>query len=100
MNLHKDTSDSLEPCKHMESMLNRTADGTAPPLMKWYAKSHAKGCSKCGNFLVRITSLLTQLKDMKSEEMSHSVEEKLSAERWESLEIKWSEVERPGIKPG
>jgi hypothetical protein len=94
MNLHKDTGDSLEPCKHMESMLNRTADGTAPPLMRWYARSHARGCNRCGNFLARITALLSQLRDMKSEEIASSEDEKLSQEQWESIESKWAEADR------
>ena len=94
MKLHNEIGDSLEPCKHMETMLNRTAEGSAPPLMKWYAKSHAKGCDRCGTFLTRVTNLLTQLKDIKSEEIENLSDDHLTKERWETLEARWKEVEK------
>jgi len=48
MNLHN--SDG-PPCRHMENMLKSTADGTAGTVAKWYATSHAKGCTRCQCFL-------------------------------------------------
>ena len=94
MKFLKDQGDSLEPCKHMESMLNRTADGTAPKWMRWYAQSHAAQCGRCGAFLKRVTSLLQQLRGLNPAETPCSVEEKLSAERWESVEASWAEAEK------
>lgn len=94
MNLHKDQSDSLEPCKHMESMLNRTADGTAPRWMRWYAKLHASGCSRCESFLTRVTSLIGQLHEMKADIAEPLPEERLSKEHWDSLEAAWAEAEK------
>ncbi len=94
MKFHSESDESLEPCKHMEMMLNRTADGTAPPAMKWYAKSHAARCPRCGGFLRRITLLLNGLRGMKSGELSEPTADRLSQEQWETVEASWSEVER------
>jgi len=94
MNFHKDTGDSLEPCKHMEGMLNRTADGTAPKLMKWYAESHAAGCPRCGTFLKRVTTLIGELHDIKSENLESVEAERLSPAHWQSVEAGWSEAEK------
>ncbi|MDR3692649.1 MAG: hypothetical protein P4L46_24930 [Fimbriimonas sp.] len=93
MKLHKETAESLEPCKHMEGMLNRTAEGSAPPLMKWYALWHAKGCSRCGTFLARMTALIAQLKGLHGVGADSIGGERLGDDRWTSLESKWSEVE-------
>jgi len=94
MNFHKDTGDSLEPCKHMEGMLNRTAEGSAPKWMRWYAESHAAQCIRCGRFLRNVRGLLGQLKSMNSCEPIHLADEKLPAEAWESVEARWAEVEK------
>jgi hypothetical protein len=94
MNLHKDSGDSIEPCKHMESMLNRTADGTAPKAMRWFAVYHAAHCSRCGIFLDRVTSLVGHLHDLKANDGSHPLDEGLSPERWEAVEAGWAEVEK------
>lgn len=94
MNLHKDTGDSLEPCKHMESMLNRTADGTAPSAMRWYALYHAAHCGRCGRFLKRITLLIGQLHGLKAERCAETSEDGLTADRWESVEAQWAEIEK------
>ena len=92
MNLHKDSDDSIEPCKHMETMLNRTAEGSAPPLMRWYALAHAKDCKRCGTFLSRVTSMIQQLRGLK---VPHSpTPEQLTETEWEKIESRWQEVER------
>ena len=93
MNLHPDDNDSFVPCKHMESMLNQTADGTASPLVRWYANLHAKGCGRCGRFLHHVTHLLRRLKETKNLAPS-SIPDRLSDEKWEGIEAKWSEAER------
>ena len=94
MKLHKDTTDSIEPCKHMESLLNQTADGTASPLVKWYALSHAKGCERCGTFLARVTALVRQLRGTKPDPQVVESQESLTEDQWTSLESKWAEVEK------
>jgi len=94
MNFHKDTGDSLEPCKHMEGMLNRTADGTAPRLMRWYAEAHAARCGRCGRFLGNVRALIGQLKGMKAKTSCDPVVDKLSEDRWETVEAAWVEVEK------
>jgi hypothetical protein len=95
MNFHKDTGDSLEPCKHMESMLNRTAEGSAPKPMRWYALYHAAHCGRCGKFLKRVTSLIGQLHQLKADQVTSSTEDSLSAEQWEAMEARWVEAEKP-----
>ncbi len=94
MNFHKDSGDSFEPCKHMEAMLNRAADETAPPAMRWYALYHAARCTRCGNFLKRVTALIRQLRDMKSEKQPVAPDDGLSTERWQAIESGWTEVEK------
>jgi len=92
MKIHNEDPDAIEPCKHMESMLNRTAEGTAPPLMRWYALAHAKDCKRCGTFLARITAMIHQLKGLKTPPQSSS--EQLTDQDWEKIESRWQEVER------
>jgi hypothetical protein len=48
MNLH---AESGPPCRHMETLLQRTADGSSRGVLRWYANSHAAQCKRCGNFL-------------------------------------------------
>jgi hypothetical protein len=93
MNLHKDTGDSLEPCKHMEGMLNRTADGTASKAVRWYALYHASPCVRCGTFLKRVTFLLGELRGLKADDGAGSAIEDLPADRWEAIEAGWAEAE-------
>ena len=92
MIFHKDTGDSLEPCKHMESMLNRTAEGSAPRLMRWYAESHAARCGRCGRFLRNVRALIGRLKGINEE--TCAIDERLSPQRWESVEAGWEETEK------
>lgn len=92
MIFHKEMSDSLEPCKHMEPLLNRTAEGSASKLGAWYAHAHAHRCPRCGPFLTRLSALLFQLKSINSDR-SPVVEESLSVDRWENIESQWTEAE-------
>lgn len=94
MIFHKDTGDSIEPCKHMESMLNRTAEGSASKPVRWYALYHASHCVRCGTFLKRVTSLIGQLHSMKAEDGAGSGIDGFSDERWESIEAQWAEAEK------
>jgi hypothetical protein len=94
MNFHKEPGDSLEPCKHMESMLNRTAEGSASKAVRWYANYHASHCIRCGTFLKRVSSLIGQLHELKAEDGAGSAGEGLSADRWESIESQWAEAEK------
>ena len=90
MKLHKDSGDPLEPCPHMESMLNQTADGTASKLVEIYARAHAARCPRCGTFLARLTAMLGKLRRMSTEPAEP---EKLDEKQWESLEARFAEVE-------
>jgi hypothetical protein len=94
MNFHKDTSDSIEPCKHMEGMLNRTADGTASKAVRWYSTYHAAHCGRCGTFLKRVTSLIGQLHELKEDDGAGSTNDVLSADRWDAVEAGWAEAEK------
>lgn len=94
MKLHKDTGDSLKPCKHMEGLLNRTVDNTAPAFLGWYARYHAAHCARCGSFLGSLTKLLGRLHGMKSTPEAAEAEPALSPERWEAVEAAWTEAEK------
>jgi NMD protein affecting ribosome stability and mRNA decay len=61
---HKENEEGA-PCRHMENHLQRTADGTAPWLVRLYAVAHAAGCPRCSNFLSRMEEMLRQLRATK-----------------------------------
>ena len=94
MIFHRATEDAIEPCKHMEEMLNRTADGTAPKWMKAYSLYHAARCSRCGRVLKRLQSMLGGLRKIKLTEEALPEQEALTPDRWEELESRWAEVEK------
>lgn len=60
MKLHKDEG---PPCVHMESLLNRLADGTLRGWKKWYTVYHATHCDRCGTFLDRLKLTLSALRN-------------------------------------
>lgn len=51
-----------EPCKHMEGMLNRVADGTANRLTLWYTLAHTLRCPMCHRFLDSLKTMLSGLR--------------------------------------
>lgn len=54
--------DPNQPCPHMEGLLNRTADGTAAPLARWYALAHAARCPGCHRFLDALQSMIQAMR--------------------------------------
>ena len=50
----------------MVSWLNAFADGRAGWMMRWYVKSHVKGCGKCRGFLQDIVDNKLLLRQARS----------------------------------
>lgn len=82
----KDHNSEGPPCSHMESLLHKTADGTAGRWQKLYALAHAARCPRCSRFLDRMSSTLDMLKKTKPEADSSALE-RLKQGKWKE-EIK------------
>lgn len=68
MRLHSDHDLEGPPCGFMERSLQRVADGTANPIVRLYALSHAARCGRCGRFLNRMRATLAHLRAARAEE--------------------------------
>ncbi len=68
------------PCRHMESLLQKTAEGSARGVSRWYALAHAARCPRCGRFLRSLRDMISRLRGQK--EMP---EEKEAVERLRKL---------------
>ena len=55
------------PCRHMETLLQEVAGGSAKGWRRWYAVAHATRCHRCGTFLQRLKVSLDVLRSSKSE---------------------------------
>ena len=66
MKLHQDNEEG-PPCRHMETFLQKTADGSANFLERWYAQSHVKGCGRCHRFLDRLIDTVARLRTTKQD---------------------------------
>jgi predicted anti-sigma-YlaC factor YlaD len=53
--------DEGPPCRHMETFLQCAADGSAGPVVRWYANAHAARCKNCQQFLNRLVELREKL---------------------------------------
>lgn len=84
MKLHDD-----QPCKHMESLLNKTAEGKTKGLARWYTLAHAAKCHGCGKFLAALRAMLPGLKSMKQDPV-----EEMPEDRWQELEKEWAAAEK------
>lgn len=58
----KHQSEPGPPCRHMEGMLNRAADGSARGFTRWYALAHAARCGRCNRFLHALEEMLMRLR--------------------------------------
>jgi len=57
-----DPSANVAPCRHMESLLHRAADGKLRGFAKWYAWAHARRCGGCLAFLRRLEATTLALR--------------------------------------
>jgi len=73
MNFHN-PNDEGPPCRNMEQNLQRTADGSANWLTRWYTLAHSARCSHCGNFLRRLEDTLNRLKGAKADPPADALE--------------------------
>lgn len=67
MNLHKH-DEAGPPCRHMEPLLQRTADGSAGFFTRLYALAHAARCGRCGAFLYNLETGLARLREAKAKD--------------------------------
>ncbi len=79
MKLHSHNHQDGPPCRHMEGMLQATANGSARGVVRWYAQAHAKQCDRCGCYLERMTETVEKLREAKDAEPSEEVIERLAA---------------------
>lgn len=54
--------ENVKPCKHMEGLLHRAADGKLRGLAKWYAWAHIHRCAGCTAFMRRLEATLLALR--------------------------------------
>jgi len=66
-----------EPCPHMESTLNRMAEGRAHWLARLYAVAHTARCTPCRKFLHKLEKTLIALKASKAPEPDPDVVQRL-----------------------
>ena len=67
----------LEPCRHMERLLNELASGKLQGLPKAYAVYHAAKCHQCGTFLKRLQITLQALRSAQEAEVNSEAIERL-----------------------
>lgn len=88
MNFHKHDEEGGKPCKHMEPLLHRTADGSAGWLTRVYALAHAARCPRCGPFLHNLRLGLAKLRGARAKEVPEDamarLEERLEAAKREA----------------
>lgn len=78
MTWHRDDGSS-EPCRHMEGLLNKAADGTAKPFALWYTLAHVARCPKCRRFFESLKTMLLGLRRAQEREPEPEVLERLAA---------------------
>jgi len=64
--LHKHDEEG-PPCRHMEGLLQKTAEGSARGLGRWYAVFHAARCPRCGRFLRSLRDMIWRLRGDRSQ---------------------------------
>ena len=79
MNLHRDNG-SDEPCRHMEGMLNKVADGSAGATTTRYVLAHVLRCDRCRRFLESLKAMIGQLRKARSAEPSAAAEHRMLAQ--------------------
>lgn len=77
MNLKLHSDDPTQPCRHMESMLNQTADGRSGWLKRWYTLAHAARCTGCRLYYKALMLMKSQLRSAQEEPMPEEVESRL-----------------------
>ena len=78
MNLHHDDGSS-EPCRHMEGLLNKAADGSARPFALWYTLAHVARCPKCRRFFESLKMMLAGLRGVRDREPDPEIVDRLTA---------------------
>jgi hypothetical protein len=73
MNLNPHAMDG-PPCRHMRHMLDQAADGRERGFFSRYARSHAKGCGRCGRYLRSLEGMVTRLHGARAEDDVEALE--------------------------
>jgi hypothetical protein len=63
----------------MEKLLNKTAEGSARGITRWYALAHAARCGPCRRFLNALIEMLARLRTAKSEEFPDEAAQRLKS---------------------
>ena len=64
MRLHSDQAGP--PCRHMEKLLNKEAEGSSRGIGRWFVLSHSLRCSRCGKYLAALRAMISRLREAKS----------------------------------
>lgn len=73
-----------KPCSHMEALLDREAEGTAPWWIRWYVLAHVARCGPCKRVLLSLRAILREMKGAKKPEMPAGTAERLESGSWRS----------------
>jgi NADH:ubiquinone oxidoreductase subunit F (NADH-binding) len=63
MTSHHQSDSNSQPCRHVEPFLQAVASKRAGPFARWYALAHSARCTRCKEFLDRLTALVEGLQE-------------------------------------
>ncbi len=63
----------------MEKLLNKTAEGSARGIARWYALAHAARCGPCRRFLNALIEMIARLRASKNEGLPDETAQRLKS---------------------
>lgn len=90
----------LEPCEHMENLVNGMADGSLKGPARLYTKFHITTCSKCRTALAGLKDVHDRLNELEHAPETHAPETEedaaftLTPERRKALDAGMASVEQ------
>ncbi len=89
----------IEPCEHMDNMVNGLADGSLKGPAKLYTKFHVATCSKCRTALAALEDIHSHLNQLDhAPETPANANTGLTSERREALDAEMTLVEQQNTK--
>lgn len=89
----------IEPCEHMDNMVNGLADGSLKGPAKLYTKFHVATCSKCRTALAALEDIHSHLNQLdQAPETPAKANTGLTSERREALDAEMTLVEQQNTK--
>ena len=79
------------PCKHMEGMVSRFADGSLHGPARWYTQVHAMHCKQCSAAIKNLRVVIDRVGDLRDDAASGAA--RLPADRRADLERAMDEVD-------